>query len=132
MDCSIRSDHMRKKNLYWKTVLNKTIHDYWPGGSEWTAANVTPVLTNFAFKQAEEQMEISLRKLKIDDMVREQVDTFPVAVLGGSRAWYFKARVQDDYRTRGIAWRFDWNRSRPYRLGNKFILGGTIHDSEYL
>ena len=26
-------------------------------------------------------MEISLRKLKIDDMVREQVDTFPVAVL---------------------------------------------------
>ena len=26
-------------------------------------------------------MEISLHKLKIDDMVREQVDTFPVAVL---------------------------------------------------
>ena len=42
---------------------------------------MTPALISFAFEQAEEQMEISLRKLKLDDMVREQVDTFPVAVL---------------------------------------------------
>ena len=69
------------KELVLADRLNKTIRDYWPGGSEWTAANVTPALTSFAFKQAEEQMEISLRKLKIDDMVREQVDTFPVEVL---------------------------------------------------
>lgn len=69
------------KELVLEDRLNKTIHDYWPGGSLWTATNVTPILTNFAFKQAEKQLEISLRKLKIDDMVREQVDTFPVAIL---------------------------------------------------
>ena len=101
-------------------------------GSEWTAANVTPALTSFAFKQAEKQMEISLRKLKIDDMVKRASRYVSGCSTGRSRAWYFKARVQDDYRTWGISWRFDWNRSRPYRLGNKFILGGTIHDSEYL
>lgn len=61
--------------------LNKTIQDYWPAGVEWTAVNVTPSLTSFAFNQAEKQLEISLRKLKLDDMVREQVDTFPVAIL---------------------------------------------------
>jgi len=69
------------KELVLEDRLNKTIRDYWPGGSEWTAVNVTPALTSFAFKQAEKQMEISLRKLKIDDMVKEQVDSFPVAVL---------------------------------------------------
>ena len=61
--------------------LEKTLHDYWPEGAAWTAVNVTPVLTDFAFEQAETQMEKSLRKLKIDDMVREQVDSFPVTVL---------------------------------------------------
>ncbi len=70
-----------KNELVLETRLNKTIRDYWPDGTEWTAINVTPRLIGFAFKQAEEQMEKSLRKLKIDDMVREQVDTFPVAVL---------------------------------------------------
>ncbi|NYF25997.1 uncharacterized membrane protein YheB (UPF0754 family) [Sporosarcina sp. JAI121] len=76
---SIRS--YAKKELVLEERLNKTISDYWPQGAEWTAVNVTPALTGFAFKQAGDQLEISLRKLKIDDMVREQVDTFPVAVL---------------------------------------------------
>ncbi|HJF32725.1 MAG TPA: DUF445 family protein [Sporosarcina psychrophila] len=70
-----------KKELVLEERLNKTIQDYWPAGVEWTAVNVTPSLTSFAFNQAEKQLEISLRKLKLDDMVREQVDTFPVAIL---------------------------------------------------
>ena len=70
-----------KKELAIESRLDKTLHDYWPEGAEWTAINVTPTLTEFAFKQVEKQMEKSLRKLKIDDMVREQVDSFPVAVL---------------------------------------------------
>lgn len=61
--------------------LDKTLHEYWPSGAEWTAQNVTPVLTEFAFKQVGIQLENSLRKLKIDDMVKEQVDSFPVTVL---------------------------------------------------
>lgn len=70
-----------KKELAAESRLNKTIQDYWPTGAEWTAGNVTPVLTNFAFEQAGLQLENSLQKLKIDDMVKEQVDSFPVAVL---------------------------------------------------
>ncbi|KAA0944350.1 DUF445 family protein [Sporosarcina sp. ANT_H38] len=76
---SVRS--YAKKELVLEARLNKTIQDYWPAGAEWTAVNLTPTLTSFAFKQAEKQMEISLHKLKLDDMVREQVDAFPVAIL---------------------------------------------------
>ena len=43
--------------------------------------NITPTLIQFAFQQVDKQLEKSLRKLKIDDMVREQVDSFPVEVL---------------------------------------------------
>ena len=61
--------------------LDKTLFDYWPDGANWTATNVIPQLTRFAFKQAEIQLEQSLQKLKIGDMVKEQVDSFPVSVL---------------------------------------------------
>lgn len=61
--------------------LQKPLSAYWPNGANWTATNLTPSLTRFAFEQAESQLEISLRKLKIDDMVKEQVDSFPVEVL---------------------------------------------------
>lgn len=61
--------------------LDKTIRDYWPDGAEWTAVHITPKLVNFAFEQAEKQMEKSLGKLKLDDMVKEQVDAFPVSIL---------------------------------------------------
>ncbi|CAM3178326.1 DUF445 domain-containing protein [Filibacter tadaridae] len=70
-----------EKELALESRLNRTIQDYWPDGAEWTAVNVTPVLTSFAFKQAELQMELSMRKLKIDEMVKEQVDSFPVSIL---------------------------------------------------
>lgn len=69
------------KELAIESRLDKTLAAYWPTGAVWTSENVTPMLTAFAFKQAEEQMEKSLRKLKIDDMVKEQVDSFPVEVL---------------------------------------------------
>lgn len=69
------------KELDLESRLNKTLQDYWPDGAEWTADNVTPKLVQFAFEQAENQMEISLGKLKLDDMVKEQVDAFPVSVL---------------------------------------------------
>lgn len=61
--------------------LDKNIAHYWPLGSEWTAENVTPKVVVFLFEQVESQLEESLRKLKLDEMVKEQVDTFPVAVL---------------------------------------------------
>ncbi|MHA6260709.1 DUF445 domain-containing protein [Sporosarcina sp. CAU 1771] len=69
------------KELAIESRLDKTLAEYWPTSGEWTANNVTPTLTEFAFTQAGEQLEISLRKLKIDEMVKEQVDSFPVEVL---------------------------------------------------
>ncbi len=70
-----------KKELSIESRLDKTLFDYWPDGANWTATNVIPQLTRFAFKQAEIQLEQSLQKLKIGDMVKEQVDSFPVSVL---------------------------------------------------
>nr|WP_192598702.1 DUF445 family protein [Sporosarcina limicola] len=70
-----------RKELALEARLSKTISDYWPDGAVWAADNVTPMLVGFAFKQAEQQMELSMRKLKIDEMVKEQVDSFPVAIL---------------------------------------------------
>ena len=61
--------------------LDHSLAHYWPTGSEWTSANVTPQIVSFLFAQAEAQLEETLRKLKLDEMVKEQVDTFPVAVL---------------------------------------------------
>ncbi|MET3576470.1 uncharacterized membrane protein YheB (UPF0754 family) [Bhargavaea ullalensis] len=79
-----------KKELAAGERLDRTIVDYWPGGADWIRTNVTPALTAFAFRQAEQKMEEALRRLKIDQMVKEQVDSFPVAkledlVLGISR-----------------------------------------------
>ncbi|MDW0114911.1 DUF445 family protein [Sporosarcina saromensis] len=70
-----------KKELAVDVRLNKTLHDYWPDGSMWTAENVTPKLVEFGFMQAEKQLDLSLQKLKLDEIVKEQVDSFPVAVL---------------------------------------------------
>ncbi len=61
--------------------LDQSLAHYWPQGSIWTAENVTPKIVGFLFSQAESQLEQSLQKLKLDEMVKEQVDTFPVAVL---------------------------------------------------
>lgn len=70
-----------KKEIAIESHLDKTIQDYWPNGANWAAVNMIPLATNFAFQQAETQLEKTLQKLKIDDMVREQVDSFPVTVL---------------------------------------------------
>ncbi|WP_225217797.1 DUF445 domain-containing protein [Sporosarcina gallistercoris] len=61
--------------------LGKPIHYYWPTGAAWTANNLTPKVIEFAFTQAEIQLEQSLKRLKLDQIVKEQVDTFPVSVL---------------------------------------------------
>ena len=70
-----------KKELAIESRLDKTLQDYWPDGANWTASHITPTLIQFAFEQVDLQLEKSLRKLKIDDMVSEQVDSFPVEVL---------------------------------------------------
>lgn len=58
--------------------LNDTLQSYWPEGSNWFALNLTPKLTEFAFLQGDLKLEETIKRLKLEEMVRDQVDTFPV------------------------------------------------------
>lgn len=76
---SLRNYLLKELNV--ANRLAQPIHYYWPTGAEWTAANLTPKVIEFVFTQAEIQLEQSLKRLKLDQIVKEQVDTFPVSVL---------------------------------------------------
>lgn len=58
--------------------LDATLQSYWPDGANWTALNITPKLTEFAFTQGEIKLEETIQRLKLEEMVEEQVDSFPV------------------------------------------------------
>lgn len=70
-----------KKEMSIADRLDQRIIDYWPTGADWTEAHLVPKLVVFLFDQAEKQLELSLSKLKLDVMVKEQVDSFPVSIL---------------------------------------------------
>jgi len=70
-----------KRELNLSSRLNQPLVHYWPEGPSWTEQNLTPVLTEMAFQKAEEKLEEALRRMKIEEMVKEQVDSFPVARL---------------------------------------------------
>lgn len=61
--------------------LNYGFLHYFPGATEWTETYLIPKVTTFAFEEAEEKLEEVLRKMKLEDMVKEQVDAFPVSRL---------------------------------------------------
>lgn len=58
--------------------LSHSLVFYFPEAAEWTQTKLVPKLTNFAFIEAEAKLEEVLRKMKLEDMVKEQVDSFPV------------------------------------------------------
>lgn len=76
---SLRTYLLKELNV--KNRLEQPLVHYWPTGAEWTATHLTPQVVEFAFTQAEKQLEHSLKRLKLDQIVKEQVDTFPVSVL---------------------------------------------------
>lgn len=61
--------------------LNSTFIHYFPEVTGWTENNLIPRVTTFAFREAETKLEEVLRKMKLEDMVKEQVDAFPVSRL---------------------------------------------------
>lgn len=61
--------------------LNYNLIHYFPGATGWTESYLIPKVTTFAFHEAETKLEEVLRKMKLEDMVKEQVDTFPVSRL---------------------------------------------------
>lgn len=61
--------------------LNKRISDYWPEGKRWATEDMLPKLTEKLFVAAEEKMEDILKRLNLQEVVREQVDSYPIAKL---------------------------------------------------
>jgi uncharacterized membrane protein YheB (UPF0754 family) len=79
-----------KQELALEKRLDATLQSYWPDGADWTAHNLTPKMTDFIFAQGEIKLEETIQRLKLEEMVEEQVDSFPVQrleelVLGISR-----------------------------------------------
>lgn len=61
--------------------LDKTIADYWPAGNDWAKDELIPQVIDKLFIAAEGKLEDVLKRLNLAEVVREQVDTFPIAKL---------------------------------------------------
>ena len=70
-----------KRELAIDERLNKTIHDYWPQGNDWAKNDMLPKILDKVFKAVEGKIEDVLKRLNLAEVVREQVDTFPIAKL---------------------------------------------------
>ena len=70
-----------KRELAIDERLNKTIHDYWPQGNDWAKNDMLPKILDKVFKEAESKIEDVLKRLNLAEVVREQVDSFPIAKL---------------------------------------------------
>lgn len=70
-----------KEQLKVAERLNHPISYYWPAGNTWMKENVVPRLIDKAFIQAEAKLEDVLNRLNLKEVVREQVDSFPVSKL---------------------------------------------------
>ena len=70
-----------KEQLAVADRLNYPITHYWPEGSMWMKESVVPRVVEKAFMQAEDKLEDVLKRLNLQEVVREQVDSFPVSKL---------------------------------------------------
>lgn len=70
-----------KEQLAVADRLNYPIAHYWPEGSKWMKESVVPRVVEKAFMQAEDKLEDVLKRLNLQEVVREQVDSFPVSKL---------------------------------------------------
>nr|WP_054548657.1 DUF445 family protein [Lysinibacillus sphaericus] len=70
-----------KEQLAVSERLNQPISYYWPEGNDWAKYTVIPQAIEKAFVKAEEKLEDVLKRLNLQEVVREQVDSFPVEKL---------------------------------------------------
>jgi len=70
-----------KEQLAISERLNQPISYYWPEGNDWAKYAVIPQVIEKAFVKAEEKLEDVLKRLNLQEVVREQVDSFPVEKL---------------------------------------------------
>lgn len=70
-----------KQQLALDARLDKTINDYWPNGANWATNELLPNAMDKVFAEAESKIEDVLARLNLAEVVREQVDSFPIAKL---------------------------------------------------
>ncbi|BDH62977.1 UPF0754 membrane protein [Lysinibacillus sp. PLM2] len=70
-----------KKELAIEARLNKNINDYWPQGSVYVTMELLPKLIEKGFALAESKLEEIVTRLNLQEVVREQVDSFPIEKL---------------------------------------------------
>lgn len=70
-----------KREFALDSRLDKTINDYWPSGASWATNDMLPKLVDKVFIKAEGKIEDVLKRLNLAEVVREQVDSFPIAKL---------------------------------------------------
>lgn len=70
-----------KRELAVEARLDKTINDYWPQGKTWAIEEMLPKVVDKLFLAAEGKIEDVLKRLNLAEVVREQVDSFPIAKL---------------------------------------------------
>ena len=70
-----------KNALALESRLDKTINDYWPQGKMWATDELLPKMMDNLFIAAEGKIEDVLKRLNLAEVVREQVDSFPIAKL---------------------------------------------------
>ncbi|MFJ7668149.1 DUF445 domain-containing protein [Lysinibacillus sp. NPDC097195] len=70
-----------KEQLAVAERLQHPISYYWPSGSTWMREIVVPQMVEKAFARAEDKLEDVLTRLNLQEVVREQVDSFPVSKL---------------------------------------------------
>lgn len=70
---------LRKLNL--EERIDHPLSFYLPEGKAWFDSKVVPPLTSVLFKQAELKLDGALQSLKIDQMVEQQINEFPIQQL---------------------------------------------------
>ncbi|MEK9199493.1 DUF445 domain-containing protein [Ureibacillus sp. FSL E2-3493] len=70
-----------KQELNIQEHLQKTISYYWPQGNEYVKNELLPKLVHKGFTEAESKLEDVLNRLNLEEVVREQVDSFPLEKL---------------------------------------------------
>ncbi|HWL26229.1 MAG TPA: DUF445 family protein [Ureibacillus sp.] len=70
-----------KKELAIEERLDKSINYYWPQGNEYVKMELLPKFLEQGFKLAENKLEDVVNRLNLQEVVREQVDSFPLKQL---------------------------------------------------
>ncbi len=77
----VRIQEYVKKEIQLENRLDKPLAYYWKDGAGWFAQNVVPQLVERGFAMAEDKLDEAIERLNIQEIVKEQVDSFPVSVL---------------------------------------------------